>query len=95
MSGANRKDFTGASLSVRGRRGDVDTRGPCEASLDVRSSSDIGKRNVPIGGKNLLILEPVRRSLSAGVRNRLSFTSTDSHHRRRGIRLHSVLISHT
>jgi hypothetical protein len=51
MRGANRKDFTGASLPARGRRGGVDTRGPCEASLDVRSSSDIGKRNVHIGGK--------------------------------------------
>jgi hypothetical protein len=51
MSGGNREDFTGASLSARARCGDVDTRGLCEASLDVRSSSDIGKRNVHIGGK--------------------------------------------
>lgn len=49
--GRSREDFTGGSLSARGRRGDVDTRGLCEASLDVRPSSYIGKRGVHIGSK--------------------------------------------
>ena len=51
MSGANRQDSIGGNLSARGRCRDVDTRSLCEVSLDVRPSSDIGKRHVHIGGK--------------------------------------------